>query len=95
VFDDSTAAVDAATERSIREALRTQTATRATIIIAHRLGSLMDADEILFLERGRIVERGTHAELLQLRGRYASLYALQSLGGEHLEDRDDGREPAR
>ena len=59
VFDDSTASVDAATEQSIREALRTQTATRATIIIAHRLGSLMDADEILFLERGRIVERGT------------------------------------
>jgi ATP-binding cassette subfamily B protein len=82
VFDDSTAAVDAATEHSIREALRTQTATRATIIIAHRLGSLMDADEILFLEAGRIVERGTHAELLRLGGRYASLYGLQSIGGE-------------
>jgi ATP-binding cassette subfamily B multidrug efflux pump len=95
VFDDSTAAVDAATERSIREALRTQTATRATIIIAHRLGSLMDADEIVFLERGRIVERGTHAELLQLGGRYASLYALQSLGGKPADESDDGREPAR
>ena len=47
------------TEQGIREALRTQTATRATIIIAHRLGSLMDADEIVFLEQGRIVERGT------------------------------------
>jgi ATP-binding cassette subfamily B multidrug efflux pump len=82
VFDDSTAAVDAATEQNIREALRTQTATRATIIIAHRLGSLMEADEILFLEHGRIVERGTHAELLQLGGRYASLYRLQSVGGE-------------
>ncbi len=82
VFDDSTASVDAATEHGIREALRTQTATRATIIIAHRLGSLMDADEILFLEAGRIVERGTHAELLRLGGRYASLYALQSIGSE-------------
>jgi ATP-binding cassette, subfamily B, multidrug efflux pump len=91
VFDDSTAAVDAATEQSIREALRTQTATRATIIIAHRLGSLMDADEILFLDRGRIVERGRHTELLKLGGRYASLYALQSLGGES----DGSREPAR
>ena len=85
VFDDSTAAVDAATEQGIREALRAQTATRATIIIAHRLGSLMDADEIIFLEQGRIVERGTHAELLRLGGRYASLYALQSAGGEPPE----------
>jgi ATP-binding cassette subfamily B protein len=82
VFDDSTAAVDAATEKSIREALRAQSAERATIIIAHRLGSLMDADEIIFLEAGRIVERGSHAELLWQGGRYASLYALQSAGGE-------------
>jgi ATP-binding cassette subfamily B protein len=82
VFDDSTAAVDAATEQGIRQALREGAAGRATIIIAHRLGSLMDADEIVFLEAGRIVERGSHAELLQLGGRYASLYALQSLGGE-------------
>jgi ATP-binding cassette, subfamily B, multidrug efflux pump len=94
VFDDSTASVDAATEQSIRDALRTQTASRATIIIAHRLGSLMDADEIIFLERGRIVERGTHAELLKLGGRYASLYELQSLGAEPAED-TNGREPAR
>jgi ATP-binding cassette subfamily B protein len=94
VFDDSTAAVDAATERSIREALRTQTATRATIIIAHRLGSLMDADEIVFLERGRIVERGTHAELLQMGGQYASLYRLQSVA-DGPEESNDSREPAR
>jgi ATP-binding cassette subfamily B protein len=54
----------------------------------------MDAHEIIFLERGRIVERGTHAELLKLGGRYASLYELQSLGGEPAED-TNGREPAR
>ena len=95
VFDNSTAAVDAATEQSIRTALRTQTATRATIIIAHRLGSLMDADEILFLEGGRIVERGSHAELLRLGGRYASLYALQSVGGEPAEEQASGPEPSR
>jgi ATP-binding cassette, subfamily B, multidrug efflux pump len=82
VFDDSTAAVDAATERGIREALRSHTAGRATIVIAHRLGSLMDADEIVFLDGGRIVERGTHAQLLAQGGRYASLYELQSQGGE-------------
>jgi ATP-binding cassette, subfamily B, multidrug efflux pump len=95
VFDDSTAAVDAGTEQSIREALRTDTASRATIIIAHRLGSLMEADEIVFLEQGRIVERGTHTELLQLGGRYANLYALQSIGGEPAEASDGGREPAQ
>jgi ATP-binding cassette, subfamily B, multidrug efflux pump len=86
VFDDSTASVDAATEQSIREALQSQRASRATIIIAHRLGSLMAADEILFLDGGRIVERGSHAELLELGGRYASLYRLQSLGGEPREE---------
>jgi ATP-binding cassette subfamily B protein len=86
IFDDSTAAVDAATEQGIREALRSQSARRATIIIAHRLGSLMDADEIIFLEGGRIVERGSHQELLALGSRYASLYALQSLGNEPATD---------
>jgi ATP-binding cassette subfamily B protein len=55
----------------------------------------MDADEIVFLERGRIVERGTHAELLQLGGRYASLYALQSLGGEQPNASHDGSERVR
>ena len=89
VFDDSTAAVDAATEQSIRAALRTQTTDRATVIIAHRLGSLMDADEIIVLEEGRIVERGSHAELLELGGQYASLYALQTVGGPA-----DKQEPA-
>jgi ATP-binding cassette, subfamily B, multidrug efflux pump len=82
VFDDPTAAVDAATEQGIRKVLRSQSAGRATIIIAHRLGSLMDADEIVFLDEGRIVERGSHDELLALGGRYASLYRLQSLGNE-------------
>jgi len=82
VFDDSTAAVDAGTERAIREALSELTANRATIIIAHRLSSLMHAHEILFLERGRIVERGSHRELIALGGRYAALYRLQTRAPE-------------
>ncbi|CAI7992545.1 Uncharacterized ABC transporter ATP-binding protein YknU [Geodia barretti] len=77
VFDDSTAAIDAATEQRIRAALQEVTADRATIIISHRLSSLMHANEILFLEGGKIVERGSHAELLEQGGKYRDLYELQ------------------
>jgi ATP-binding cassette subfamily B protein len=78
IFDDSTAAIDAVTEKKVRDALSAATANQATIIIAHRLSSLMHADEILVLEAGRIVERGTHAQLVALGGEYADLYALQT-----------------
>jgi ATP-binding cassette subfamily B multidrug efflux pump len=77
VFDDSTAAIDAGTEQRIRMAMRKYAAERVTLIIAHRLSSLMHADQILFIEKGRIVERGTHDELLELNGRYRALYDLQ------------------
>ena len=77
VFDDSTAAIDAATEQRIRAALRRFSADRVTIIIAHRLSSLMHADQILFLDEGAVVERGTHEQLLALGGRYRALYELQ------------------
>ena len=82
VFDDSTAAVDAATEQRIRMALREMVKTRAVIIIAHRLSSLMHADEIVFLEAGRIVERCSHDELMALGGRYRKLFDLQSQPGD-------------
>jgi ATP-binding cassette subfamily B protein len=77
VFDDSTAAIDAATEQRIRSAMKRFARDRVTLIISHRLSSLMHADQILFIEDGRIVERGTHAELLALGGRYRALYDLQ------------------
>ena len=82
IFDDSTAAIDAVTEARVREALARETARKATIIIAHRLSSLRHADEILVLEAGRVVERGTHEQLLALGGEYADLYALQTLSAE-------------
>ncbi|OWK20985.1 hypothetical protein AJ88_21810 [Mesorhizobium amorphae CCBAU 01583] len=77
VFDDSTAAIDAATEQRIRAAIRRFAKERVTIIIAHRLSSLMHADQILFIDNGEIVERGTHEELLAKRERYKALYDLQ------------------
>ena len=82
IFDDSTAAIDAATEQRIRAALKEVTKERAVIIISHRLSSLMHANEILFLEKGHIVERGTHEELLAQGGRYRDLYELQIRPGD-------------
>lgn len=82
VFDDSTAAIDAATEQRIRQSLTEFTADRAVIVIAHRLSSLMGADEILFLEDGQIVERGNHESLMSHNGRYRQLYDVQAGGSD-------------
>lgn len=78
IFDDSTAAIDAVTERRVRDALAAATATKATIIIAHRLSSLMHADHIVVLDDGVVAERGTHAELIKAGGVYADHYELQT-----------------
>jgi ATP-binding cassette subfamily B protein len=88
IFDDSTAAIDAVTEKKVRDALSAATATKATVIIAHRLSSLMHADEIIVLEEGRIVERGTHDQLLALGGEYADLFALQTRAEQGLSIAD-------
>ncbi|WP_309086485.1 ABC transporter ATP-binding protein [Chelativorans sp.] len=90
VFDDSTAAIDAATEQRIRVAMRRFAKDRVTIVIAHRLSSLMHADQILFLENGEIVERGRHEELLAKGGRYKALYELQVRPGDQIPSDEDG-----
>lgn len=86
IFDDSTAAIDAVTERKVRDGLARATRTKATVIIAHRLSSLMHADEIVVLDDGRIVERGGHAALVAAGGTYAELFELQSRTDAKLDD---------
>ena len=98
VFDDSTAAIDAGTEHRIRSAMRRYAKDRVTLVIAHRLSSLMHADAILFLEDGRIVEQGSHEELLALGGRYRALYDLQTRPTEDIDvpiDAAIGKEAAQ
>jgi len=79
VLDEATSSLDTQTERAVQEALDRLSEGRTTIAIAHRLSTVRDADQIVVLDRGRIVERGTHDELLVLGGRYSSLVARDDL----------------
>jgi ATP-binding cassette subfamily B protein len=77
IFDEATSALDSRTEQAIQRELNAIAQGRTTLIIAHRLSTVMDADEILVLEQGRIIERGCHAGLLERGGAYAQMWALQ------------------
>jgi ATP-binding cassette subfamily B protein len=77
IFDEATSALDSANERAIQAELQSAAQNKTTLVIAHRLSTVVDAHEILVLDAGRIVERGAHSELLALNGRYAQMWALQ------------------
>ncbi len=82
IFDEATSALDSANERAIQAELQGVSRNKTTLVIAHRLSTVVDAHEILVMDAGRIIERGNHATLLAARGRYAQMWALQQQSGE-------------
>jgi ATP-binding cassette subfamily B protein len=86
IFDEATSALDSKTEKAIQAELEQAAIGRTTLIIAHRLSTVMNADEILVLDAGRIVERGSHRQLIDSRGAYAQMWALQQRESSGLGD---------
>ncbi|RLA01156.1 MAG: metal ABC transporter permease, partial [Gammaproteobacteria bacterium] len=81
IFDEATSALDSHSEKAINRELQTLSANKTTLVIAHRLSTIVDADTILVLDHGRIVERGTHSQLLARNEHYAAMWALQQTEG--------------
>jgi len=86
LLDEATSALDTHTEKDIQTALRRISQNRTTLVIAHRLSTVVDADEILVLDHGRVVERGRHEELLALGGAYAAMWNRQRETEEKGDD---------
>ena len=86
ILDEATSALDSESERYIQSALDEVTKNRTTLVIAHRLSTIIRAHKIVVMKQGRIVEQGSHAQLLKLNGHYAKLYHAQKLGVGHEED---------
>ncbi|WP_334129345.1 ABCB family ABC transporter ATP-binding protein/permease [Sneathiella sp.] len=85
LFDEATSALDSRTEKEIQGSLAEVSRDRTTLIIAHRLSTVIDADEIIVLDKGRIVERGRHADLLAMEGQYAAMWARQQEAASYQE----------
>ncbi len=79
ILDEATAHLDSENEELVQEALKTALVGRTSLVIAHRLSTVMDADQILVVNDGKIVERGTHLELMKASGLYSDLFSRQDL----------------
>ena len=88
IFDDSTSALDVETERRLLQTIRTEYADRTVIITAHRLSSVVDCDEIIYMRDGRVTERGTFDELMALNGDFAQVYNIQQAQRQSVMDYD-------
>jgi ATP-binding cassette subfamily B protein len=88
IFDEATSALDSKSEQAIQAELKAIAKTRSTLVIAHRLSTIADADQILVLDHGKIVERGTHAALLGQAGMYAQMWARQQARPDEVESSD-------
>lgn len=95
IMDDSVSAVDTVTERLIIASVRRERKNKTTLLIAHRISAIRHADEIIVMDRGRVVQRGTHQELLSRPGVYAKLHSIQEGEGKRREDMDRGEEAIR
>jgi ABC-type multidrug transport system fused ATPase/permease subunit len=98
ILDEATSSVDTRTELLIQQALDKLLHGRTSLVIAHRLSTIRNADQVLVLEKGEIIERGTHASLMDLQGRYYDLYMSQfrresEVQGDAVDDKSDGRSP--
>jgi ABC-type multidrug transport system fused ATPase/permease subunit len=80
ILDEATSALDNESERAVQDALQQLTRERTTLVIAHRLSTIENADRIVVMENGRIIEQGRHQELLARKGAYAALFQLSAMG---------------
>jgi ATP-binding cassette subfamily B protein len=94
IFDEATSALDSTNERAIQAELRSAAQNKTTLVIAHRLSTVVDAHQILVMEAGRIVERGTHTDLLAQGGRYAQMWSLQQESADDVQTMPDAGRPA-
>jgi ABC-type multidrug transport system fused ATPase/permease subunit len=92
ILDEATSNLDSTSEAAVQAALADALAGRTAIVIAHRLSTIRDADLVLVIEDGRVVERGTHPQLLAAGGRYAELYETQFEDGDQQEEEQPEQE---